>query len=47
MCISKKQVVTFVILISAIFLPIYAQASGTVSSAIITEGFATHFTTIW
>jgi 4-amino-4-deoxy-L-arabinose transferase-like glycosyltransferase len=36
-----------VILISAIFLPIYAQASGTVSSAIITEGFATHFTTIW
>ncbi|MBN2434871.1 MAG: hypothetical protein JXK07_06350 [Spirochaetes bacterium] len=47
MIISKSQVVPLVVLISSVFVSVYAQANGAVSSTVITEGFSSHITTIW
>lgn len=43
----KPSLKILVLLIIAISTSIFAQASGAVSSSVITDGFADHFSTIW
>ena len=44
---NKKQFNRISIFLFAVSSSVLAQADGAVSSTVITEGFADHFTTIW